>query len=82
MPEEQFDYTKLTDREIIILSAQKLHDLLNDSEDHEKRLTDLETTRTYLKGVAYGGGLLGFGWMAKLHLMLNNITSAISSKGH
>ena len=70
---QQFSYDHLSDREILILTAQKLETLTEDSEDHETRLTAIETAKTYFTGAAAGLGAVGFGWMAKLHGLVNDI---------
>ena len=76
--DDVFRYDHLKDREILILVATKLQTM----SDHEKRITSLETARTYVTGVAVGLGVLGFGWMAKIHSVVNGLLDAMGSKGH
>jgi hypothetical protein len=77
MSDDQFNYSDLKDREILILIAQKVHDQGEVNKDHEKRLSGLETMRTYATGFAAGLGILGFGWLTKLHVAVNNIASSV-----
>lgn len=42
MPDDRYGFEKFTDREILILTAQRVHDLLEAKEDHVKRIEALE----------------------------------------
>ncbi len=78
--DDDLKFDHLTEREILILAVRDLRSVkrtVHGPEGHGARIKKLEDTRIYATGVAAGLGILGVGWIAKLHLLIKAIAEKI-----
>ncbi len=78
--QNEFSYDHMSDREVLISVAKDVSRLGVRSEDHEGRIKEIEKAKTYAAGAMAGLSLLGFGWLSKLHLILQHLAEKPS--GH
>lgn len=71
--QNDFSYDHMSDREVLISVAKDVKMQGKIADDHEERIKKIEDTKVYATGVVAGLGILGFGWVAKLHMLVQKI---------